>query len=70
MLSVSLTELVTPFDEVSPDTDPLFGVVGKAWWAFVFGGFAVPARVEDTAVILVGVDTIKTGAIGSAYGWF
>lgn len=68
--SLSLTELVTSFDEVGPDTDPLFGIVSKAWWALVFGSFTVPARVEDTAVILIGVDTIKTRAIRSTYWWF
>jgi len=65
--SFSDFELVTPLDEVSPDADPLFCVVSEAWWALVTGGLTVPAGVEHSAVILFGVDTIETGAVGGTY---
>lgn len=60
-------ELITPFDEIGPNTDPLFGIVSEAWWTFVTRGFTIPARVEDAAVFLVGVDTVETRAVRSTY---
>lgn len=66
--SFSNFQLVTSLDKVSPDTDPLFSVVGEAWWAFVSGGLTVPTGIEDAAVVFLGVDAVESGTVGSAYG--
>ena len=65
--AVAHLRLVTSFDVIGPDADPLVVVVGEAGRALIAAGLAVPAAVEDAAVGRVGEDAVQAGAMRGAY---
>jgi len=55
--------LVAPLHQVGPNANALLVVVGQAGRTLVLGGLAVPARVEDATVCVVGEEAVEARAV-------
>lgn len=67
--AVAHLRLVAAFHEIGPDADSLLVVVGQTWRTLVLGGLAVPARVEDATVGVVGEEAVEARTVRRRDGW-
>lgn len=47
--SFGYLQLITPIHAISPNANPLIGIIGESWGTFVLGRLAIPTGVEDVA---------------------